>query len=67
MNSNTVSCEQKISCMLYGCPMVEEIKSCCLSNLRFLTLKQKFWVEERIETKKIHGYVSAKYLCMKYK
>lgn len=64
---NKTSCEQKLSCMLFECPMIEEINSCSISNLRILTSKQKFWVTERMEKQKVYSYVSAKYLCMKSK
>lgn len=64
---NNVTCEQKISCMLFGCPMVEEVSSCSLSNLRILTSKQKFWVDEKVERKAVRNFVSAKYLCLKHK
>lgn len=67
INMNNVTCEQKISCMLFGCPMVEEVSSCSLSNLRILTSKQKFWVDEKVETKAVKNFVSAKYLCLKHK
>ena len=64
---NNVTCEQKLSCMLFGCPMVEEVNSCSLSNLRILTSKQKIWVEERVERKIVKNFLTAKYLCLKHK
>jgi hypothetical protein len=64
---NKITHEQKLSCMLFGCPMVEELKSCSMSNLRILTSSQPFFVEEK-EEKILSDYlISAKYLCIKNK
>lgn len=61
---NKIIYEQKLSCMLFGCPMVEELKSCTISNLRLLTLSQPFFVEEKIESHLNDILISAKYLCI---
>jgi len=50
--------------MLFGCPMVEELKSCSISNLRLLTSSQPFYVEEKIETSFNNSLLSPKYICL---
>ena len=55
--------EEKISCLLFSCPMIEEINSCSLSNFRMLTSSQDFWIEERLEEGEISHLLSVKYLC----
>ena len=61
---NKIKYETKLSCMLFGCPMVEELKSCSISNLRLLTSSQPFYVEEKIETAFNNVLLSAKFICM---
>ncbi|NCO54259.1 MAG: hypothetical protein COS14_13700 [Bacteroidetes bacterium CG02_land_8_20_14_3_00_31_25] len=61
---NKIKYETKLSCMLFGCPMVEELKSCSISNLRLLTSSQPFYVEEKIETSFNNSLLSPKYICL---
>jgi hypothetical protein len=61
---NKISTERKLSCMLFGCPMVEDMKSCSISNLRILTLSQPFFVEEILEKSATEIFISVKYLCI---
>ncbi len=64
---NRITKEQKLSCMLFGCPMVEELKTCSMSNLRILTSSQPFFVDEKEEKIISKTFISAKYLCLKNK
>lgn len=61
---NNIKHETKLSCMLFGCPMIEELKSCSISNLRFLTLSQPFFVEEKIETSVNNSLLTPKFICI---
>lgn len=62
---NDIITEAKISCLLFTCPLVEEICSCSLSNLRIVTSKQKIIIDEKIETKPVKTILLPRYLCMK--
>ncbi len=64
---NNVISETKISCLLFTCPMVEEIKSCHLSNLRMVTSKQKVVFDEKIEEKGVQSIIAPKFLCLKHR
>ncbi len=64
---NNIIYEQKLSCMLFGCPMVEELKSCSISNLRLLTTKQPFIVEEKLDKIASGSLISAKFICISEK
>ncbi|OFX40255.1 MAG: hypothetical protein A2X08_05720 [Bacteroidetes bacterium GWA2_32_17] len=61
---NKIKYETKLSCMLFGCPMVEELKSCSISNLRLLTSSQPFYVEEKIETLFNNSLLFSKFICL---
>jgi hypothetical protein len=64
---NDIETDRKISCLLFNCPMVEEVNSCHLSNLRMITSKQRIVIDEKIERKGIHAILSPKFLCLKHK
>lgn len=61
---NKIVKEEKICCLLFQCPMIEEIKSCAISNLRLVNYNQPFIVEERIETIYNKVLLSPKFLCI---
>lgn len=61
---NKIIHEQKLSCMLFGCPMVEDLKSCSISNLRLLTSTQPLYVDEKSDNSISNILISAKYLCI---
>jgi len=64
---NDILTDRKISCLLFNCPMVEEVNSCHLSSLRLVTSKQRVVIDERIETKNVHALLAPKFLCLKHK
>ena len=59
--------EQKISCLLFSCPLIEEIDRCSLSSFRLITSNQKFWVDEEIETGSLSRILKVNYLCIKHR
>ena len=63
-NQCVKSKEQKISCMLFSCPLIEEKSTCTLSSFRLLTSNQKFWIEERAEQSDSYRILKAKFMCL---
>ena len=61
---NKIEYEKKLSCMLFGCPMIEELKSCSISNLRVLTSNLPFLVEEKEEKFILEILIAPKFLCL---
>jgi len=56
--------DEKICCLLFHCPMIEEFGKCNISNLRIVNFNQPFYVEEKVEYLLTNKLLYPKFLCL---